>query len=218
MSRPEGTSDKLSEWHASGMVGKAFATTVRTRIVQMVKWGLMGFAALLTVVVLWMAFQKPAAERFTLSVGGVESKDALQPVMMKPRFQGVDAEGQPFTVTADRATQQDANNVRLFSLQADLAFHDGTWASLMAGEGKLNADAQTLYIEKEVQLFHDSGYNFTTESATLDMENNIISGTMLLEGRGVDVSLKAGAFEARLNEHHLRFTKGVKLIIYPGAS
>lgn len=210
-------SDLFSGWKSSGARVTRQAMQRRSLAVRATKRVLLGFAAVTVLSLIWMANFNKTHERFNLTFASVEEKEGMPPVMVKPKLQGIDAQGRPYTVAADSAMQQDAKNVELRRLQAEVTMADNSWITVMSDEGSLNTEAKMLFIRGNVQLFHDRGYEFRTESALVDMEHAMVQGERPIEGHGLLGTLKAGAFQIWSAQDHIRFDQRVKVILYPGS-
>jgi lipopolysaccharide export system protein LptC len=185
----------------------------RSTLVMATKRSLIAAVLLILLVVGWMIFHRPAMERFTLSSQSVGVNKNLQPVMEKPRFQGVDGELRPYTVTADAALQKDADTVELTKMQGDITLSDGGWVSMLADFGIMKVEAKHLTLNGNIQFFHDAGYSAQTNAMQLDLLNNRVSGSVPVQAQGPAGTLKAGAFEADTKNRWLRFTNHVEVVI-----
>jgi lipopolysaccharide export system protein LptC len=105
-----------------------------------------------------------------------EQKEDTLPVMVNPRYQGVDNKNQPYLVTADSAMQTDENTVTLEKVKADITTNDNAWLALLADQGTLNMAEQSLLLQGGVQFYHDNGAEMRTEQLRLDLNNRSAYG------------------------------------------
>jgi len=164
-------------------------------------------------VVVWMASDNSESGRLVFS--GVQNNLPLENIMMKPHYQGVDAQGQPYTVTADTATQKDAQTVLMKFIRADVTLKGGEWIAMDAGVGELNTTTKQLELTQRVNLFYEGGYEFRTERAHVDIDAGTVKGDMPIEGQGPAGTLKADSFELVDRGQVIRFNGSVITTLYP---
>jgi lipopolysaccharide export system protein LptC len=113
--------------------------------------------------------------------------------MIKPKLHGMDSEGNPFTVTADKATQnpKDLRKAALTNVEADLSLKDGQWLNATAPHGVLDADARQLSLSGAIAVFTDQGYEMHTDLVHIDLAKSIAVGPHRVTGQG-----PAGTFVA----------------------
>ena len=174
----------------------------RSRFVFMSKIALGAMIAVLLGIIIILPLME-GDKRITLT--STAPGEEQQPVMVNPKFQGVDAQNQPFMVTATRAFHKDADTVEMENIQADLTMKDRTWLTLSANKGALNLKDQTLLLTGQVKLFHDKGYEFATESLRIDTNTGNAVGESTLTGQG-----QIGYFTA---EQFSIFDKGERMIL-----
>lgn len=143
----------------------------------------------------------------------VSSTDATN--MIKPRFHGLDKNKQPFNVTADSATQKDTENVLLDNINADILLKDGDWMSLLSKTGTYNIKRKHIDLKGKVNLLINNGYEINTESAYIDLNENIASGNETVTVHGPLGNMTAQGFIVRDNGRSIMFHGGVKLITKP---
>ena len=76
---------------------------------------------------------------------------------------------------------------------------------------------ETLTLNEQVNLFHDSGYEFRTESAVIDLTKGTASGTVSVAGQGPFGNLKAEGFRLVDKGKTIYFMGKSKLTVFPGA-
>ncbi len=104
--------------------------------------------------------------------------------MVKPNLSGTDSSGDPFVVTAAKATQfaHDPDRALLDNVEADLTLRDGNWLNATSPHGLLDAphpaqhctkitcpSKQTLDMLGSIAVFSDNGYEVHTMFAHVDM-------------------------------------------------
>jgi len=187
--------------------------------VSAMKWLLpAGALALIGLVVLWPHL---SSNDFGFRIGftALNLGDSDEPAMINPRYMGSDKDDQIFSITADTARKM-SNDDATFELEmpkADIALKDGTWLVLTAETGTYAKNAQTLDLVGAVNLYHDSGYEFRTEKAAIDLESSGASGNVPVSGQGPFGTLNAEGFKLLERGKTIYFTGQAKLVLHPGA-
>ena len=174
--------------------------------------------ALIAIVIVWPELSGGNSV-FTLVPAKIDRSEAENLRMLNARFTGVDASRRPYTLTADSADQTDAKSadIALVAPKADILLGNGAWVALTATSGNFNRDRQLLELTGNVNLFHDSGYEFRTESAVFDLTAGDATGTEPVEGQGPFGHLKAEGFRIYNRGERVEFTGKSKLTINPEA-
>ncbi len=132
--------------------------------------------ALLATIALWPEFES-AADRGRVAFRRVVEvrPDAL--MIRNPRFQGIDEQNRPYTVTADQAVQAgDQDVVNLELPRADLTLNDGGWIYLEARQGAYDKPRNRLDLSGDVTVHHDDGTQFVTRRAEIDIAGGNAAG------------------------------------------
>jgi len=195
-----------------------------SRFVSMMKFLLPAVAVIvIALVVLWPHLGADDL-KFRLGFAAVKLGISEEPSMVNPRYIGADKENQPYSVTADLARRITGGNflkgaeaVELEMPKADIMMKDGTWVVLTAKTGVFARGNQTLGLKGAVNLFHDSGYEFRTEVAEIDLAAGAAEGTAPIEGQGPFGNLKAEGFKLINRGKIIYFTGKSKLVLFPGA-
>ncbi len=176
-----------------------------------------GALGLIAMVALWPHF---SAEDIGFRIGfaALKNTETGDPSMINPRYFGSDKHNRSYSVTADlaRKTEEDQQVFELEMPKADILLQDGTWLVLTADSGLYGSLEQTLDLSGSVNLFHDSGYEFSTEKAAIDLETGLASGTAPVAGQGPFGNLNAQGFRLLDKGKIIYFTGKAKLVLYPG--
>ncbi|MBO6947981.1 MAG: LPS export ABC transporter periplasmic protein LptC [Rhodospirillales bacterium] len=177
-------------------------------------------AALLLIglIVAWPHIEVSDA-KFRIGFADLTVKEADDPSMLNPRYIGTDDENQPYSVTAEiaRRLAETGNVIELDSPKADILLEDGTWLVLTARRGIYGREAESLDLVGSVVLYHDTGYEFLTEKAKIDLEKSSAEGNEPVRGQGPFGNLQAEGFRLVDKGKTIYFTGKSKLVIYPGA-
>jgi lipopolysaccharide export system protein LptC len=186
-----------------------------TRFVTVVKRILLLAALALLGVVLIYTLQPSRKDRVTMTFQklGIVNNDLA---MVKPRLTGLDTSGNPYVVTAETAIQ-DAKNTRrakLFNVDADLTQKiKGTWMSLTAPRGVLDADAHKLVLEGPIAAYSDDGNEVHTMAANIDLKNGIVRGSRMIVGQGPMGTMRADRFWLNRDKHLVFLNGNVRMVI-----
>jgi lipopolysaccharide export system protein LptC len=155
-----------------------------TRMVFVGKWTLAGMSLLIlgAVIVIPLLEQTRDGARISFVSSKVVTGND-QPVMEKPKLQGLDAQDQPYTITASRAIQESATKVRMFEVQGDL-FSNGSWLNLTADRGLFDKTKSTLLLEGNVVLYRDDGTVVNTTRAEIDTKAGSARADAPISGQG----------------------------------
>ena len=133
------------------------------------------------------------------------------------KYDGKDAKGRPFSITADSASHVDGDD-RHISLRkplADIVMSGGAYVALMANDGLLDRDADIITLNGDVTLFHDNGLSFQTDSATINLKEKTAEGSDVVEGQNGKGELISQGFRVRDDGDTIEFTGKAYMKIYP---
>lgn len=183
-----------------------------------VQWGkrvLAGAALGLVCAIFYLSWQDSDSGGVRLVLSG-NQEDADAPTsMLRPRYQGADERGRPFTITADVANQPDKDTVQLTNLNADMVLEDTAWLALQANHGVLHVEAKQLELAGNINMFYEGGYELRTQSAQVDIQHGTARSLSPVEGQGPAGTISAEALEVQERGKRLVFNGSVKLILYP---
>ena len=227
MSRPTGSQDAASYEAAdaaplaANLVGGADgARTGRAGggYSKFVVWTkvLLPFLALVLIalIIAWPGLNSD--DTFRIGFASVSLTGEAEPGMDNARYVGTDENRQPYSVTADlaRIVAEGGNEVNLELPKADLTLEDGTWLVLTADTGRYMRDAATLDLEGSVNLFHDTGYEISTQQLAVDLKAGTAEGHTPLSGHGPFGELKAQGLKLIDKGRVIYFTGPAQLILY----
>lgn len=146
---------------------------------------------------------------------GQTQADITKNELTSPRFESRDEKAQPYTITADRATQsRDQDDlIELENPVGDILLNDGHWLALKAQSGRFSQDSQHLDLTGNVQIFHDAGYQMNTEKLFIDLKANHATSDAMIEGHGPAGTLKATGLKADRTAQTLRFFGPARLTL-----
>jgi lipopolysaccharide export system protein LptC len=212
MTRDDRTSTSLRVTHATPHSSARYS-----RFVQLTKLVLATVAlVLLALVVAWPQFRSRDGG-LPLGIAPTGREDAESLHMVNPRYTGLDENSLPYEVTADLASQETAKSdlITLDNPKADMTMKDGTWMALSATSGLYGQKSQQLDLTGDVNLFHDSGYEFTSKSATIDLNTGAGQGSDPTFGHGPAGEIEGEGFHFTDKGKTIVFTGKSHLTLYP---
>ena len=175
--------------------------------------------ALLLLVVAWPRLQA-GLDHLRLNFARLDLSDARDLRMVNARFSGIDKRHRPFTLTADVARQMPERNdlMALEGPKGDITLQNGAWLALTAYTGVYLTQGQLLDLFGDVKLFHDRGYELTTDTAHIDMTAGTAQGNDPVQGQGVFGDITSEGFRLLDHGQTINFTGKAKLHIAPRLS
>jgi lipopolysaccharide export system protein LptC len=128
-------------------------------------------------------------------------------------YQGVDASGRPYTVTATRVRQVGPERTDLEAPKADMQMQSGEWLMVQAKRGIYEQKANRLDLAGDVTLYRDDGTVLVTESASLDMRANAAAGHEMVHAEGPFGTLDAQGFAVLDRGAVVQFTGPARLVL-----
>jgi len=172
--------------------------------------------AIIALIVVWPELNEQE-DRFVLGPARIDRSEAENLRMVNARFTGSDATRRPYTITADTADQANAESavIALDAPKADIALSNGAWVALTATSGSFDRNSQVLELNGGVNLYHDSGYEFRTDSAVFDLTAGDATGIEPVQGQGPFGQLQAEGFRIYNRGERVVFTGKAKLTLTP---
>ena len=128
--------------------------------------------------------------------GGADAQKSVGTVaatMLNPRFEGRDAQDQPYTLTADTARRR-RENISLVDL-VNPHLEDAASSTVQAREGVWNDKTKVLDLVGDVVMTDAAGYTFTAERTRMFVEENRVEGQTPLNGIGPIGEVRADSYE-----------------------
>lgn len=171
--------------------------------------------ALIAAVFIWPQLQ-PRDSGFNLGFSELKIGDAERLRMINPRYTGLDQNQLPYEVTAEVANQDSpkADDIELEKPKADMTLSDGTWIAIEAPEGNYGQKTQLLDLSGGVNLFHDSGYEFNSPTARVDLTKGTAEGNERIVGHGPFGDAEGEGFRLLDKGKTIIFTGKSKVVLY----
>jgi lipopolysaccharide export system protein LptC len=132
----------------------------------------------------------PDANRVTYRV---QTGDAATTIsrMSEAKYHGLDAHGEPFTLTAGSASQIDSNEIALQKPTGDISLKSGAWLELKSETGLFHQRSQQLGLNGNVTLYRNDGTIMTAPVAMIDLKQGNASSKAPVQVQGPFGTLNA---------------------------
>ena len=171
--------------------------------------------ALMVVVITWPEMEDKVAiiPKETL----IPQSDMGENELLSPNFETTDAQQNPVRVTADRAVQNqdDPNLVKLDNPNADLKLKDGSGLQIEADKGVFEQEVEKLFLEQNVVLQHESGYELQAEELRVNMQSREAFSDKDVFVTGPEAKIQATGLEGNVEEGILIFKGPALLTLTP---
>ena len=152
------------------------------RLMDALKIGLPVVIGLLIAYLALAPLQKSREISFILDKNKVEvAKERMR--IESARYQGLDEQGRPFTVSAASAVQETSQDpiVQIFGMRAGLRLDEGP-ATLQAERGRYNIEEETVQVPGSILVQTADGYRLRTSDVAVNLNDRTITGTGRVEG------------------------------------
>ncbi len=122
---------------------------------------------LLTMVAIWPEIDMDATGRRLAFRRSLVEPDSGE--LTRPRYNGIDEHGRPYTLTADRARQVSQERINLTAPIGDLTLASGTWLQARGSHGVYLQGISQLDLDGDVNLYRDDGTVLSTDTMTIDL-------------------------------------------------
>ncbi len=192
-------------------------SALRSQVVMSLKILLPAVAVALVMLVLMWSRLSPEDQRFAIPRVVVKPEDLENLKMEAPRYVGIDAQSQPFTVTARLATQGASGSplTHLEEPKGDILLSAGSWIAVEARQGVYDKTAETLDLSGDVSLFHDRGYQLRTERARVLFAPGEAQGDAPVHGQGPDTELSGEGFRLEAKGARILLLGESRIVLYP---
>ena len=173
---------------------------------------------LILMIIVWPQFEeKPDGFRLRPATVSLESAGGQK--LVNARYTGTDRRDNPFTITAKALAQRnkDDEDISLHGPTADIFLDAGSWVAVTAPVGNYSRKARKLKLTGGVDLFHDDGYQFQTEVATVDLADGIASSDQPVRGHGPFGKLRSSGFRILDGGERIEFKGRSQLQLHPAA-
>ena len=176
----------LSARRAAGVSGRRHvAVAVAKRLLPLLA------LALLALVALWPELEHQDASRWAALTHGLAPQSGR---LSELRYNGVDQDDRPFTITATTAQQVSPDRVDLVNPKGDISLSAQSWLLGEATRGVYRPHSNQLDLAGDVTLYRDDGLTLVTHAATLDLKAGAATGAQKVHAEGPFGQLDAQGF------------------------
>jgi lipopolysaccharide export system protein LptC len=174
---------------------------------------------LVLMIIIWPQFSKER-EGFRLGPSKISIETAGGQKLVNARYTGTDRRDNPFTITAKTLAQRhvDDEAVELRGPTADIFLDAGAWIAVSAPKGSYRKEPRILELTGGVDLFHDDGYEFHTEKATVDLAAGVATSDTPVHGHGPFGELQSSGFRISDGGERVQFEGKTRMLLNPAAA
>ncbi|MBV8934278.1 MAG: LPS export ABC transporter periplasmic protein LptC [Alphaproteobacteria bacterium] len=170
--------------------------------------------ALLALVAVWPRLV-PFLDSVRLGFPVIDLREAHELRMLNPRYAGVDRFNRPYIVTS-AVGRQAPNREDLMSLErprAQMTMHNGALVVVTAATAMYQSQAQLLDLFGDVNLVHENGTRFVTNTAHVDVAADTAVGNDPVAGHGPSGDITAQGFRVVDQGNTIVFTGRSHLLL-----
>lgn len=136
--------------------------------------------------------------------------------MVQAKYQGADAQGRLYTVTAEHARRDMGapNSLSLDKPRADIALDGNKWLALHAAKGLYDNEAGSLYLSDGVTIFHDDGYELHMQDMNVTLKTRDAMTQKPVALQGPAALLKAGGMDIQNGGEMIVFSGPVHVTLH----
>lgn len=173
--------------------------------------------ALLASIAIWPQLQRLMAEgRASIRQLGFVDPGAGR--MLEPHYQGLDARGRPYTVTAATANQDGPTKIRLSDPKGDITLQNGSWIMVQAQQGVYVQRAGLLDLSGDVILYRQDGTVMTSATTALDLKQGAATSNDYTHVEGPFGTLDAQGYTLVDKGAVVQFRGPARLVLNGGRS
>jgi lipopolysaccharide export system protein LptC len=197
----------------AGRIGRGYTRFVRAMRILLP----LAAVGLVAVVITWPDMEK--------RVDPMKKEDLIpdtanmQNELLQPKFESIDAKNQPYTVTADTATQSRENPdiVNLDKPAGSMTMNDGGIVAIQALTGIYEQKDEKLFLKGDVKLMNDTGYTLESDEMRVNLKTSEAFSDKDVHVQGPDGTIEATGMEA-FSDKGLLIFKGPATMILTQAS
>lgn len=189
-----------------------------TLFVKAMRWGLPVVAvALIIVVIMWPKVEDKLVIVPKEELVPQKNNEIGENELLSPLFETIDSNGNPVKVTATRAlqNQENPNLVKLKNPRADLNMKDSSKVNIEADNGTYEQETEKLFLQDNIKITHDSGYELLAEELRVDMKTRESYSDKNVEIDGPAAKIKAMGLEGHADDGILIFKGPATLTLKP---
>ena len=212
----EGPEARMSAYRSRELQG---GLAGHSRFVKLMKIALPLVALMLISLILAWPYFGDNQDGFKIEFSSLKIAPGEHTGVDNARYFGVDDLNRPYTISADLARFPDGPKgaISLEVPKADITMSDDTWLVMTATEGKYDQQKKLLSLSGKVNLFHDMGYEMTTDEININLAKNDAIGTKPVKGHGPFGELNASGVRIDKNNNTIFFIGPSRLLLFPSS-
>lgn len=205
--------ENLEIEHRDVNIGKGYSWFVKA-----MRWGLPVIAiALAFIVMAWPKMETKLVIVPKEDIVQQPSNEIGENELIRPHFETVDSNQRPINVTATRAlqNQENPNLLKLENPKANLQMHDGKKVQIDALNGTYEQETEKLFLQNNVKIKHESGYELSAEELRVDMKTREAFSDKNVKIDGPSATIEAIGLKGNMDDGILVFKGPAKLTLKP---
>jgi lipopolysaccharide export system protein LptC len=166
---------------------------------------------LLAAIIAWPELRRNGA--ITRLQADLPSVEPASGQISNGRYNGINQNGEPFTVTAVTAHQKAPDRIDLGAPVGDISLRGGSWLQGKGQHGVFDQQSGQLDLSGEVTLYRDDGTRMDTDTATIDTKQSAASSTDRVHAEGPFGTMDAQGFVLLDRGAVIQFTGPGRLVL-----
>jgi lipopolysaccharide export system protein LptC len=156
-------------------------------------------------------------KRFRIGLTDLAPEEIDSVNVVNARYEGIDKQDRPFTVTAAHAVQvdKDSDIIDLTDPRADITLGSGAWVAVSADTGRFVRKGDLLDLRGSVSLFHDRGFEFHADTVRINLKDSSAVSHDPVAGQGPDGHVSGQGIEVSKGGDRILILGRAKLVLYP---
>ncbi len=188
---------------------------VYSRFVKTMRYALPVAALVIVAIVMAWPKMETAITPVTPESVAQNQQPATQNELVNPRFEGVDSQNNPYSLSATRAVQstQNPDMLLLDAPVGDVSVSANEKLNITANKGHYRQNAGVLFLDGNVKVKHSSGYDMDTTRLTIDTKARETRTDQPVKIVGPAGTLDATGLDARNAEGMVIFTGPARMVL-----
>lgn len=133
------------------------------------------------------------------------------PVMIAPKFFGEDNNNRPYNISAKSSVSVSSEKIVLIDIEAEIELQDKSKVKLASEQGDYFLTKKELTLSQGVKIVTGNGYTILTNSAYVNLEENLITGGERVTVSGAMGDITSNGFIITNSGDEIKFYGGVDL-------
>ncbi len=144
-----------------------------------------------------------------------QTKKNTGPYILNPKLEGVNKDGQAYTISAERAFSKRGEERLIFLQQIEISLADDTnWIRLTSPQARLDAQDNIVFFEKSYRMNSSQNISLSGEKMTAHIKQGWIKGEDSFALSVPFGIMEANGFHFETRHKHFTFSPNVRLELY----